>query len=279
MSRTVLQPEIEKFAKDAAHWWDETGPFKPLHRMNPVRMGYIRRALCGHFGLSQTSLKPFDFTDHPLPGPLPEGRGRRLKILDIGCGGGLACEPMARLGADVTGIDADAVAIDVAKEHAKISGLKIDYQCSAAEDLLYPSQVPSPSQVSSPSPQPSPKGEGVFDAVLALEIIEHVVDPAEFVATCAKLLKPGGMVIFSTLNRTPKAFALGIVAAEYVLGLVPRGTHDWKKFVKPSELARYGRGAGLLEAGMTGIVLKPLSGDFMLSGTDPGVNYMMAFKK
>jgi 2-polyprenyl-6-hydroxyphenyl methylase/3-demethylubiquinone-9 3-methyltransferase len=233
---TVLKGEVEKFSKDAPGWWDENGPFAPLHRLNPARMGYIRGQICGHFGLSETDLKPF----------------KGISMLDVGCGGGLVCEPLARLGADVTGIDADPVAIETAQAHAKVSGLEIDYRQGAAENL-----------------------KTKYDVVLALEIIEHVEDPAQFVKTIAKLVKPGGLVIFSTLNRTPKSFALGIVAAEYVLNIVPRGTHSWRRFVKPSELARYMRASGMEPKNISGLVLSPLSGEFKISGSDTGVNYFM----
>ncbi len=237
---TILKTEIEKFSKDAGHWWDENGPFKPLHRLNPTRMGYIRSQICKHYDLSTTDLKPF----------------RGLSVLDVGCGGGLVCEPLARLGADVTGIDADGVAIEVAKEHAAQSGLKISYANKAAENL-----------------------KEKFDVVLALEIIEHVQDPAEFVKTIAKLVKPGGMVIFSTLNRTPKSYAFGIVAAEYILNIVPRGTHRWKSFVKPSELAKFCTRAGLTPKDISGMIFSPLSNDFKISKNDMGVNYLLSASK
>lgn len=239
MSNTVDQTEIQAFSKDASRWWDEAGPFAPLHRLNPVRMGHIRRQICDHYGLSQTDLKPF----------------KGLSILDIGCGGGLACEPLARLGADITGIDADPVAIDIAREHAAQMGLDVTYKNDSAENL-----------------------KGPFDAVLALEIIEHVSDTAAFVNHCARLLKPGGIVIFSTLNRTAKSYALGIVAAEYVLRWVPRGTHSWQKFLKPSELAALCRDAGIHPLDATGLVYSPLDKSFRLSKTDLGVNYFLTGK-
>lgn len=237
---TVLKTEIEKFSKDASHWWDESGPFKPLHRLNPARMSYIRGQIGGHYGLGEIDLKPF----------------KDLSILDVGCGGGLASEPLARLGGNVTGIDADPVAIEVAKSHAKFSGLNIAYENKAAEEL-----------------------KTKFDVVLALEIIEHVNDPAAFVQTISKLVKPGGLVIFSTLNRTPKSFALGIVAAEYILGLVPRGTHQWKKFIRPSELAKFVRDSRLQPQNVTGLVFNPLNGEFELSRDNMAVNYFMVAKK
>lgn len=182
-----------------------------------------------------------------------------LSVLDIGCGGGLVCEPMARLGADVTGIDADGTGIDAAKTHASLMGLKIDYKAASTDTLK--KQTPS------------------FDIVLALEIIEHVTDIDAFVNDTLALCKPGGLVIFSTLNRTPKSFALGIVAAEYILGWVPKGTHRWKKFVKPSELSRAVRvhGGDILD--ICGMTFHPAKNTFRLSPGDLDVNYFMAVKK
>ncbi|MCD8494018.1 MAG: bifunctional 2-polyprenyl-6-hydroxyphenol methylase/3-demethylubiquinol 3-O-methyltransferase UbiG [Alphaproteobacteria bacterium] len=237
MSITVDQTEIQAFSKDAPSWWNESGPFAPLHRLNPVRMGYIRRQICTHFGLSQDSLHPF--TD--------------LNILDIGCGGGLACEPLARLGGMVTGVDADPVAIDVAREHASLSGLDITYKNDSAEHL-----------------------KESFDVVLALEIIEHVSDTESFVKECARLVKPGGLIIFSTLNRTAKSYTLGIIAAEYILRWVPQGTHSWKKFLRPAELARLARGNGLTVKGTAGLVLDPLKNEFQISEHDLAVNYFLS---
>jgi 2-polyprenyl-6-hydroxyphenyl methylase / 3-demethylubiquinone-9 3-methyltransferase len=240
MSSSVRRNEVEKFSKDAALWWDEHGPFAPLHRLNPARLGYIRAQIAGHYRLDSQNLVPFT----------------GLKILDIGCGGGLVSEPMARLGADVTGIDADPVAIDTAQEHAQQAGLSIDYRNKAAEEL-----------------------KATYDAILALEIVEHVEDPAQFMKTCARLAEPGGIVIFSTLNRTAKSFALGIVAAEYILNWVPRGTHDWKKFIRPSELAGHVRALGLTPENISGLVYDPVRGDFRISETDVGVNYFMSAVK
>lgn len=231
--------EIENFSKDSDQWWDESGPFKPLHRLNPVRLSYIKTQICETYGREQNSLKPFE----------------KLSILDIGCGGGLVCEPLARLGAKVTGADADARAIETAKAHAKAMGLKIDYQNKPAEAL-----------------------KKTFDVVLALEIIEHVTNPQEFVESVSKLVKPGGLVIFSTLNRTPKSYALGIVAAEYILRWVPQGTHSWKKFIRPSELSRMARAKELSPYNISGLIFNPLKNEFQLSDTDIDVNYLMASK-
>ena len=234
---TILKSEVDKFSKDAPSWWDENGPFAPLHRLNPARMGYIRGQICSHYGLDETGLKPF----------------KGFSILDVGCGGGLVCEPLSRLGAEVTGIDADPIAIETARDHARHSGLEIHYQNQAAENI-----------------------KTKYDVVLALEIIEHVENPAEFVKSISKLVKSGGLVIFSTLNRTPKSFALGIVAAEYVMRIVPRGTHSWRRFVKPSELARHMRATGMEPKNVSGLVLSPLSGEFKISENDTAVNYLMS---
>jgi len=237
---TVLKTEIEKFSKDAGHWWDENGPFKPLHRLNPTRMAYIREQICKHYDLSATDLKPL----------------KGLSVLDVGCGGGLVCEPLARLGGTVTGIDADSIAIEVAQAHAKQSGLKISYANKAAENL-----------------------KEKFDVLLALEIIEHVQDPAKFVKTIATLAKPDGIVIFSTLNRTPKSYTFGIIAAEYILNIVPRGTHRWKSFVKPSELVKHCAAAGLRPKNISGMIFNPLTQDFEISKSDMGVNYLLSASK
>ncbi len=240
MTTSINPQEIEHFSKDSSYWWDEDGPFKPLHRLNPLRLSYIREQLERHYELTNEGQKPF----------------KGLKILDIGCGGGLVCEPIARLGGNVTGIDADQNAVAVATDHAKKSVLKINYQNKAAEDI-----------------------KSKFDVVLALEIIEHVNDVDGFVQNCVDLCKPGGIIIFSTLNRTPKSFALGIVAAEYIMRWVPRGTHQWKKFIRPSELAKMIRHAGGKETNVKGLFFNPVKGDFELSDQDISVNYFMTVKK
>ncbi len=240
MSTSVNPKEIEHFAKDSGHWWDEEGPFRPLHMLNPLRLRYIRDRVTAHFNIKDKGPQPL----------------RSLKIVDIGCGGGLVCEPLARLGADVTGLDADQQAIAIARDHAAGAGLDIDYQLSSAELL-------------------AARKKGAFDVVLALEIIEHVADVPLFVKNCAALCKPGGLLIFSTLNRTPRSFLLGIVAAEYVLRWVPRGTHDWRKFLRPSELAAALRTAGAETVDIKGLTFNPIENDFKISDKDLAVNYLL----
>jgi 2-polyprenyl-6-hydroxyphenyl methylase/3-demethylubiquinone-9 3-methyltransferase len=239
---TVDAKEIANFSKDSTHWWDENGPFRPLHRLNPVRLHYIKEQICGRYGCDATGLKPY----------------KGLSVLDIGCGGGLVCEPMARLGANVTGIDADVNAIAVARAHAADGGLNISYKALSSEQLL--------------------EEKKRFDIILALEIVEHVADVDGFVHNCVDLCKPGGVIIFSTLNRTPKSFVLGKIAAEYILGWVPKGTHDWKKFLKPSELSRAVRQAGAEIANIEGMVFDPIAGEFKRSSHDTSVNYFLTAK-
>ena len=235
---TVDAGEIAGFAAVADRWWDADGPFRPLHRLNPLRLGYIRDALVGRFGLDSEA-------DRPLSG---------LSVADIGCGGGLLAEPLARLGAAMTGVDASLDAIEVARAHAAGSGLAIDYVQATVEELA---------------------AEGRrFDAVTALEIVEHVADRAAFVAACCRLVRPGGLVVMSTLNRTPRAFALAIVGAEYLLRWVPRGSHHWRKFVRPAELARDLRQGGARVTDVQGLVYDPL-GDRWRLDRDVAVNYIL----
>lgn len=237
---TVDPDEIQHFSKDSGQWWDENGPFAPLHRLNPVRMKFIRDAVAGHYGLATDKMSPL----------------KGLKVLDIGCGGGLVCEPLARMGATVTGIDADQTAIGVAAAHAKAGGLGVDYKVESTDGF-----------------------KGQFDVVLALEIVEHVASVDKFVDECVGLCKPGGLIVFSTLNRTPKSFALGVVAAEYILRWVPAGTHDWKKFVKPSELGASLRHAGATPMDVKGMRLHPLKNEFEIVENDVAVNYFMTATK
>lgn len=236
-ARSVDAREVENFARLAETWWDPEGPMKPLHAMNPVRLGYIRDAI-----LARTGRKLG--VDRPLSG---------LEVLDIGCGGGLLCEPLARLGASVTGIDAGKEPVAVARAHADEAGLAITYRRAAAEDLA--------------------KQKTRFDAVIAMEVVEHVADVESFLKNCRTLLKPGGVFIFSTLAKTPKAYFLAIVGAEYVMRWLPKGTHQYGKFLKPSEMARHLKAAGLEPQDFTGFVFNPLRREWRLSKRDLSVNY------
>ncbi len=237
MNATTLEPqEIEKFSAIAAEWWDESGKFAPLHKINPIRVGYIRDAIYAHFNIDKL-----------------EG----ISLVDIGCGGGLVCEPMARLGAKVTGVDGGEKNVKTAMAHAQAMQLTIDYKTTTAESL-------------------AETGEQ-YDVVLALEIIEHVADVELFLNSVAKLVKPGGLLIMSTLNRTMKSYALAIVGAEYVLRWLPRGTHDWKKFLTPAELIQPLQAAGLTHKESKGMVMNPLKWEWSMSDTDLEVNYYVAF--
>jgi len=236
---TSVDPsEIRQFGALADRWWAPDGEFAALHKLNPVRLAYIRDAAIAHFSLESDTLRPL------------EG----LKVLDVGCGGGLLCEPLARMGAEITGIDASDQGIEAARDHAGKVGLAINYRHLTAEAL-------------------ADEGE-TYDIVLAMEILEHVADIDAFVATCSSLVKPDGLLFAATLNRTPKSYAAAIVAAEYLLRWVPRGTHDWKKFVKPSELARGLRGSGLDVRDITGVTLDGRTGDWVTT-EDTSVNYML----
>ena len=236
-ARTVDADEIARFEAMAAEWWDPRGKFRPLHKFNPVRLEYIRDRVAGHFGRDPLA-------DRPLAG---------LRTLDIGCGGGLLCEPMTRLGASVVGVDASDKNIGTARVHAAESGLDIDYRATTAEAL-------------------AEAGER-FDVVLNMEVVEHVADVGLFMGACADMLKPGGCMVVATLNRTPKAFALAIVGAEYVLGWLPRGTHDWRKFVRPSEIDRALRPHGVNIEDLTGVSYNPVA-DRWSTSRDLSVNYM-----
>ncbi|MFV0409253.1 MAG: bifunctional 2-polyprenyl-6-hydroxyphenol methylase/3-demethylubiquinol 3-O-methyltransferase UbiG [Paracoccus sp. (in: a-proteobacteria)] len=239
MSDSRDPSEIAKFEAMAAEWWDPAGKFKPLHMMNPVRLGYITRQIAAEFGRDLKEPRPF------------EG----LRLLDIGCGGGLLSEPMARLGAEVVGADAAQRNIEVARIHAAQLGLEIDYRAETAEALLAAGEV--------------------FDVVLAMEIVEHVATPSDFVASCHDLLKPGGVLIMSTLNRTMRSYGAAIIGAEWVMRWLPRGTHEWSRFVTPDELAAMMETAGLRVADRTGMVFNPISWDWSLSDRDLSVNYAM----
>lgn len=239
---TLDPDEVARFARLAAEWWDPKGKFRPLHQIGPPRISFIRDHACRHFNLETAALRPFG----------------GLKVLDIGCGGGLIAEPLTRLGAGVTGIDPAERNIAIAKEHATAQGLKIDYRAARVEDLAV-------------------AGES-FDLVTCLEVVEHVPDVAAFIAECAKVVRPGGLAVFSTINRTMKAWALAIVGAEYVLGWLPRGTHQWDRFVTPDELARHCAAAGLSAPQFEGMVYNPLK-DVWVRGPDTDVNYLAAAAK
>jgi 2-polyprenyl-6-hydroxyphenyl methylase/3-demethylubiquinone-9 3-methyltransferase len=231
--------EVERFARMAARWWDPRGPMAPLHKLNPVRVGYIRDRATEQFG-----------RDPKLIGCL-----RNLRILDIGCGAGILSEPLARLGAETVGIDPAAENIEAARLHALESGIAVDYRATTAEALA--------------------TADDRFDVVLAMEVVEHVVDVPAFVATCASMVKPGGLLVMATLNRTLKSFALAIVGAEYILRWLPRGTHQWDRFVKPEELETAIENTGLRVIGERGVVYNPLADRWQLS-SDMDVNYMLA---
>lgn len=237
-SSTVDAAEVAKFAALADMWWDTEGPFRPLHQLNPVRLRCIRDRAALHFGRDPLAPKPL------------EG----LRILDIGCGGGLLAEPLTRLGARVTGIDATERNIRVASLHAERNALSIDYRHTTAETVL-------------------DEGER-YDLVLNMEVVEHVADLNAFLAASGGLVRPGGMMIAATLNRTLKSYALAIVGAEYVLRWLPRGTHDWRRFVRPSELAAGLRRAGLRVMTLSGVVYNPLTGAWSLNERDLDVNYI-----
>jgi 2-polyprenyl-6-hydroxyphenyl methylase/3-demethylubiquinone-9 3-methyltransferase len=239
---TIDREEVERFSALAETWWDPKGSMAPLHKLNPARLQFLRDALAAHFGRDPRSLTPF------------EG----LRLLDIGCGGGLVAEPMARLGFAVTAIDAAEPNIAIARGHAAASGLVIDYRAAAAEDLVA-------------------SGER-FDAVLALEVVEHVADLDGFLAAAAALTRPGGAFLGSTLNRTPRSFLLAIVGAEYLLGWLPRGTHRWDRFLRPSEFAAGLRRHGLQVEMLRGLVYDVLR-DAWRIGTDLGVNYLLLARK
>ncbi len=242
-SQGTLDPEeIDRFARLAGKWWDPEGEFRPLHKLGPARLSFIRSHLIRHFGLLERGARP-------LAG---------LKVLDIGCGGGLISEPLARLGASVTGIDPATENIAAAIQHAEPQGLAIDYRAARAEDLV--------------------EERAQFDSVVCLEVVEHVPDPQAFIQTCAALVRPGGLFITSTINRTLKAYALAIVGAEYILRWLPVGTHQWNRFVTPEELAHYCQLAGLQQPMFEGLIFNPLSGRWSL-GQDTDVNYMAASEK
>ena len=242
-TNTVDPSEIAKFEAMAAEWWDLEGKFKPLHMMNPVRLDYITRQIAAEFG-------------RDLNGPTPFAG---LRIADIGCGGGLLCEPMARLGAEVVGIDAAERNIPVARLHAEQSGLTIDYRHTTAEAM-------------------AAAGEQ-FDVVINMEVVEHVADPLGYLTACQQLLKSGGLHLCSTINRNPKSFAMAIVGAEWVMRWLPKGTHEWSKFITPNELFDLLTKAGLEPVDRKGYVFNFVKFTWSISAKDLSVNYVTAALK
>lgn len=238
MQTTIDPAEVAKFEAMAAEWWDPAGKFRPLHLMNPCRLDYLTSQIAAEFGRDLTKAAPF----------------AGLRILDIGCGGGLLSEPMARLGAEVVGADAAPRNIPVARLHAEQSGLVIDYRFTTAEDL-------------------AAAGEQ-FDVVLNMEVVEHVSDPQAYLTACHDLLKPGGIMLCSTLNRNPKSFLMAIIGAEWVMRWLPKGTHDWSKFITPEELYALITRAGLTPLDRKGMVFNPVSWSWSLSSGDFTVNYV-----
>jgi 2-polyprenyl-6-hydroxyphenyl methylase/3-demethylubiquinone-9 3-methyltransferase len=235
---TASPEEVARFAAMAEEWWDPTGKFRPLHKFNPTRLTFIRDSLSNHFGLDKDSLTPL----------------KGLKILDIGCGGGLISEPLARLGAQMTSIDAAEKNISIASLHAEQSGLKIGYRSALPEDLL---------------------AEGKqFDVVLNLEVVEHVPDMEEFLRVCSALVRPGGAMVGATVNRTLKALALAKFGAEYIMRWLPPGTHDWNKFVKPSEFVGALRRNGIEVTDLKGMAYTPISDSWVLS-KNLDMNYLL----
>ncbi|MDX6750809.1 bifunctional 2-polyprenyl-6-hydroxyphenol methylase/3-demethylubiquinol 3-O-methyltransferase UbiG [Geminicoccaceae bacterium 1502E] len=238
MGRTDPE-ELAKFGPLARRWWDPAGPMRPLHKLNPLRLDYIIASACRILGRARTGRRPL------------EG----VTVLDVGCGGGLLCEPLARLGATVTGIDPEPANVETARWHAAESGLEIAYEATTVEDLAAAGRR--------------------FDLVLAMEVVEHVPDPAAFVAALGEVTRPGGALMMATLSRTMKAWALAIVGAEYILGWLPPGTHSWKRFLRPSELASHLRNAGLRIEDITGVTYEAAYDRFATCRA-VDVNYMLA---
>lgn len=240
---SVVPDDVARFTAIADEWWDPRGKFAPLHKFNPVRLAFIREQALARFGRDARARAPF------------EG----LRLLDIGCGGGLLSEPMSRLGFSVTAVDAGAANIAAASAHASAGGLSIDFRCATAEALLA-------------------EGAGSFDVILNMEVVEHVADPAAYLASCVQLLAPGGLMILATLNRTLKALALAKYGAEYVLRWLPPETHDWKKFLTPEEVRAMLAAEPVTVDGPFGVAFNPLTGRWSRSN-DTDINYMMTVSR
>jgi len=239
---TIDESEVDRFSRMAADWWNPTGKFKPLHKFNPVRLTYIRQTVIEHFGLDAGTARPFD----------------GLRLLDIGCGGGLLSEPMARLGAEVVGADASETNIEIARLHAGQSGLDIDYRATTSEAL-------------------EAAGES-FDVVLNMEVVEHVSDVDLYMKSCAAMVRPGGLMVVATINRTMKAYGLAIIGAEHILRWLPKGTHQYEKLVTPQELEHALAGTGVDIVRRTGVSFNPLADEWRLS-RDMDVNYMVVAER
>ncbi len=240
---TVDAAEIAKFEAMAAEWWDPNGKFKPLHMLQPCRLDYVIDQICAEYGRDPKADRPF----------------AGLRLLDIGCGGGLLCEPMARLGAEVVGADAAARNIPVARVHAEQSGLEIDYRHTTAEDM-------------------AAAGEA-FDVILNMEVVEHVSDPLAYLTACREMLKPGGLMVCSTINRNPKSYMMAIIGAEHVMRWLPKGTHEWNKFITPDELFALLTQAGLDPVDRKGFVFNPVAWSWRISDKDLSVNYVTSSLK
>ncbi|MGB0695311.1 MAG: bifunctional 2-polyprenyl-6-hydroxyphenol methylase/3-demethylubiquinol 3-O-methyltransferase UbiG [Rhodospirillaceae bacterium] len=239
---SAVAEELAKFSALADKWWDPEGEFKPLHQFNPVRLTFLRDGFARHFGRDAMTHRPF------------EG----LTLLDVGCGGGLLCEPLARMGFSVTGIDAAKKNIGTASVHAERNGLDITYRCATPEILA---------------------AEGLsYDVVVTMEVVEHVADPGQFLRSVAGMVRPGGAMAAATLNRTMKSLAMAKIGAEYVLRWLPPGTHDWRKFVKPSEMIAHLRAAGMSVKDLRGMTFTPVSGAWSIT-RDVSVNYMLWAEK
>ncbi|HEX2136078.1 MAG TPA: bifunctional 2-polyprenyl-6-hydroxyphenol methylase/3-demethylubiquinol 3-O-methyltransferase UbiG [Microvirga sp.] len=234
--------EVARFERLAETWWDPKGPMRALHKLNPVRLAYIRDQACRRFGRDPKGVRPL------------EG----LSVLDVGCGGGILSEPLARIGAAVTGLDPAPTNVSVARLHAERTGVEVAYRNETVEAVVA-------------------RGER-FDLVLAMEVVEHVADVSAFVRACAEAVRPGGLLVMATINRTLRSFALAIVGAEYVLGWLPRGTHQWDRFVTPEELAMAIEAAGLAVSDLRGVVYSPLRDEWLLA-RDTAVNYMVAAER